>query len=86
MTNMETKTAWDCHQEYFEYYAFECPDHWLDLSKQFFIEEHGKEECSLIDWDYIKNQLRTSLDYVLANEELEIPSADPYRAAFYDEV
>jgi len=33
MVNLETKCAWDAHQEYFEYYAFECPEDWLELSK-----------------------------------------------------
>ena len=42
--NIETKTAWDCHSEYFEYYAFECPENWLDLSKEYFTQEHGAEE------------------------------------------
>lgn len=87
MVNLETKCAWDAHQEYFEYYAFECPEDWLELSKEYFTHEHGEDECSLIDWDYIKKQLKTSIDFALENDRQDlIPSADPYRAAFYDEV
>lgn len=64
MPNMETRLAWDCHAEYFEYYALECPDSWLDLSKQYFIEEHGQEECSKIDWFWIGEQVQVTIDYL----------------------
>ena len=84
--NLETKCAWDAHQEYFEYYAFECPENWLSLSKDYFTEHHGAEECAKIDWDYIKARLRITIDYALLNDREDlIPSADPYRAAFYRE-
>ena len=39
MVNLETKCAWDAHQEYFEYYAFECPEDWLELSKEYFTRK-----------------------------------------------
>jgi len=84
--NLETRCAWQAHDEYFEYYAFECPENWLELSKQYFTEEHGAEECAKIDWSWIKSQLKTTVDFYLQKEHgEEIPSADPYRAAFYGE-
>ena len=83
--NIETRTAWDCHSEYFEYYAFECPESWLELSKEYFTHEHGPEECAKIDWKFIKEQLTTTLEYCLNEQGLDIKSADPYRAAFYRE-
>lgn len=81
--NIETRTAWQCHDEYFEYYAFECPDSWLELSKAYFTHEHGAEECAKIDWTWIKAQLKTTLDFYLEQEGEEIPPADPYYRAFY---
>jgi carbonic anhydrase len=84
MSNFETKLAWDCHAEYFEYYAFECPESWLELSKEYFTQEHGKEECSKIDWDYIKSQLKTSIDWFLADSGEEIYAADPAYRSFYN--
>ena len=81
--NAETKAAWQCHDEYFEYYAFECPDSWLELSKGFFTHEQGAEECAKIDWTWIKSQLKTTLDFYLEQEGEEIPPADPYYRAFY---
>lgn len=81
--NVETRTAWQCHDEYFEYYAFECPDQWLELSKEYFTHEHGADECAKIDWTWIKSQLKTTLDFYLQQEGEEIPPADPYYRAFY---
>ena len=81
--NAETKAAWQCHDEYFEYYAFECPDQWLELSKEYFTQEHGADECAKIDWTWIKAQLKTTLEYYLEIEGEEIPPADPYYRAFY---
>lgn len=82
--NLETRCAWAAHDEYFEYYAFECPENWLELSKRYFTEEHGAEECAKIDWTWIKSQLKTTLDYYLKIEHgEEIPPADPYYRAFY---
>lgn len=57
MTNLETKCAWDAYSEYFEYYAAECEDSWLMLSKIIFTEDHGAEECAKIDWKYIEKKL-----------------------------
>lgn len=81
--NLETRCAWAAHDEYFEYYAFECPDQWLELSKEYFTQEHGAEECAKIDWTWIKSQLKTTLDYYLEQEGVEIPPADPFYRAFY---
>ena len=82
--NLETRCAWAAHDEYFEYYAFECPDQWLELSKEYFTQEHGADECAKIDWDWIKEQLKGTLHYYLKFEYGdEIPPADPYYRAFY---
>ncbi len=83
MPNMETKLAWQCHSEYFEYYAYECPEDWLSLSKEYFTQEHGASECAKIDWDYIKSQLKTSLDLFFVEQGEEIPPADPAYRTFY---
>lgn len=84
MTNLETKCAWDAHSEYFEYYAFECPENWLELCKGYFTHEHGKEECNKIDWKYIKEQLRVDIEWCLNEQGIEIPAADPAYRAFFE--
>ena len=83
MINLETRCAWDAHSEYFEYYAYECPNDWLSLSKEYFTQEHGADECAKIDWSWIKGQLRTTLD-LDDDEGDEIYPADPYYRAFYE--
>ena len=83
MINLETRCAWDAHSEYFEYYAYECPNDWLALSKEYFTQEHGADECAKIDWSWIKGQLRTTLD-LDDDEGDEIYPADPYYRAFYE--
>jgi len=57
MVNLETKLAWHCHREYFEYYAIECPDNYLELCKEYFTEQHGSDECSKIDWRFFSDKL-----------------------------
>ena len=59
MPNLETLCAWTAYQEYFEYYAAECPDDWIELAKELFTEEQGAEECALIDWTYFLEKVKT---------------------------
>jgi hypothetical protein len=84
MTNMETKLAWDCHAEYFEYFALEYPEGWLELSKEYFTHEHGADECALIDWEYIRVKLCAPVAAFLEEEGNEIYAADPAYRAFYN--
>lgn len=63
MPNFETHLAWECHAEFFEYYAAECPADWLKLSKEYFTEEHGAVECEKIDWVFISDKLSPVIAY-----------------------
>jgi len=77
MTNMETKLACDCHAEYFEYFALEYPEAWLELSKEYFTHEHGTDECALIDWEYIRTKLGAPVRAFIEEDGNEIYAADP---------
>jgi len=68
MTNFETKLAWRCHAEHFEYYAVEGGKHWILIAKEFFTEEHGAEECAKIDWEWIAEKVKPAIEYWSARQ------------------
>jgi hypothetical protein len=58
VNNFMEDCAINSYKEEFEYFEKEGGDDFISLCKELFIEENGKEEAFLLNWNWIHNQLR----------------------------
>jgi len=59
MTNSKTYSVCDAYIEEFTYYALEAPNSFIKLSKELFIENHGKPEAKDIDWNFVHGYFKS---------------------------